>query len=304
MTKKILITGAAGFFGRYMYNYLYNLRNNFDLICTDLIQPADICYKYFYTIDLSQSKSVEDLIKQIKPDYIIHLAGVFGNKEYQEIYRGNVLSTAVLFEAVRKYIPGTIMITTGSAAEYGHITLQQLPIDEHTNCSPITIYGLTKYFSTQISLYYYHIHNICVMVIRPFQLIGKGVPTHLAPGAFAEQLKESITVSSKTIKVGNLESSRDFLDINDAVEATWMLCQHPAPGEIFNLCSGKPTKMKDLLQLMIKHCEIDVNIEVDPIRIRGNADVSTVYGNHQKLSKHCGWEPKRNLAQSIQSMFY
>jgi GDP-4-dehydro-6-deoxy-D-mannose reductase len=303
MTKKILITGAAGFFGKHMYKYLYNLRNNYDLICTDLMQPTDICYKYFVPIDLSQSKPVEELIKQTIPDYIIHLAGVFGNKEYQEIYRGNVLSIAILFEAVRKYIPNSIIITTGSAAEYGNITPNQLPVDEQTYCIPVTIYGLTKYFSTQISQYYYHIHNIRSMIIRPFQLIGKGVPTHLAPGAFAGQLKECVAQSSKTIKVGNLESSRDFLDINDAVEATWMLCQHPAPGEIFNLCSGKPTKMRDLLQQMIDYCKINANIEIDPVRFKGKADVSVVYGNHQKLTKHCGWEPKRNLTQSIQSMF-
>jgi GDP-4-dehydro-6-deoxy-D-mannose reductase len=303
MTKKILITGAAGFFGRYMYDYLNNLHENFNLICTDLIQPTNIRYNDFVTIDLSQSKPIEELIKQTKPDYIIHLAGIFGNKVYQDIYRGNVLSTAILSEAIRKYAPDTIVITTGSAAEYGNIAPQQLPVDEQTGCTPITVYGLTKYLSTQIALYYYRVHALCIMVIRPFQLIGKGVPSHLVPGAFAEQLKENIAKGSKTIKVGNLESSRDFLDIHDAVEATWMLCQHPAPGEIFNLCSGKPTKIKDLLHLMIDNCKTEVNIEVDSARKRGNADVSTMYGNYQKLSKHCGWRPKRTLAQSIQSMF-
>jgi len=101
--------------------------------------------------------------------------------------------------------------------------------------------------------------------------------------------------------VGNLESYRDFLDINDAVEAVWALCQKPAAGEIFNLCSGKPTKIGNLLEMMINSSELDVKIEVDTSRVRSDTDVSKIYGSYEKLKLHCGWQPRISLQQSVKN---
>ncbi len=303
MIKRVLITGAAGFFGSKVCGHVASTGEGLELICTDVVKSEDSCCKEFICADLSCPGTAEDLIKQTSPDCIIHLAGTFGTTDNQEIYRVNVLSIATLLEAASKYVPDVVFLTAGSAAEYGRISESQLPVDERLGCHPVTLYGLSKLLATQIALYYHRAHNICAMVVRPFQLIGKGVTPRLAPGAFAEQLKQTISDSSKVIKVGNLESSRDFLDVDDASEAVWALCQKPASGEVFNLCSGQPTKMADLLQTMINHCGVDVEIEVDPARLRGKADVSAVYGSFEKLKQHCGWVPKTSLEDSISDMF-
>jgi len=254
-------------------------------------------------MDLFSAKDVVELIKQSKPDYIIHLAGTFGTEDSQEIYKVNVLSIATLLEAARSHVPDVVMVAAGSAAEYGRIEPGQLPVDEQTPCRPVMSYGLSKYLATQIAMYYYRVHNICVMIVRPFQLIGKGATSRLAPGAFAEQLKQTTAKNSNVIRVGNLESSRDFLDVHDAVEAIWMLCRKPAAGEIFNLCSGSPTKIADLLEMMIKSSGLDVKVEVDSSRLRGGADVAKIYGSFQKLKEHCGWSPKRSLQDSVSKIF-
>jgi GDP-4-dehydro-6-deoxy-D-mannose reductase len=191
----------------------------------------------------------------------------------------------------------------GSAAEYGKIKAEQLPVTETMPCQPVTVYGLSKLLATQVSLYYHRVHGLNVMIVRPFQLIGKGVTSRLAPGAFAEQLKRAILDKSNIIKVGNLETSRDFLDVHDAVKAIWMLCQKSSAGQIFNLCSGKPVKINDLLNMMIGNCGQHLKIEIDPSRLRGTSDVSTVYGSFEKIKQHCGWCPKRCLADSISDMF-
>jgi GDP-4-dehydro-6-deoxy-D-mannose reductase len=248
-------------------------------------------------------EEVRNIIKKTKPDFIIHLAGTFGTGSFQEIYKINVLSIATLLESVREYVPYAVVVAVGSAAEYGQVKPDQLPVDEQTPCNPVTPYGLSKQLATQVALYYHRVHGICTMVVRPFQLIGEGITTRLAPGAFMEQLKESITRNSKVIKVGNLESWRDFLDVRDAVEAIWALCQKPAAGEVYNLCSSKPTKIADLLQAMINYCRVDVKIEVDTSRLNGRSDVSKIYGSCQKIRDYCGWQPRINLEQTIQSLF-
>lgn len=303
VNKRVLITGVCGFASRYMCDYLSGLSKRPYIIGVDIssVRPNN-CHS-FYTVDLTIPEETKNVIKQTKPDFIIHFAGTFGTEDLQRIYKVNVLSITTLLESVREYVPYAVVVAVGSAAEYGQVEPNQLPVDEQTPCNPVTPYGLSKQLATQVALYYHRVHDICAMVVRPFQLIGNGITTRLAPGAFIEQLREGITKGSKVIKVGNLESWRDFLDVRDAVEAIWALCQKPAAGEVYNLCSGKPTKIADLLQAMIYHCRADVKIEVDASRLNSRFDVSKIYGSYQKIRDHCGWQPQRNLEQTIQSLF-
>jgi GDP-4-dehydro-6-deoxy-D-mannose reductase len=242
------------------------------------------------------------LIKRTQPDYVIHLAGTFGTNDSQEIYRVNVLSSTALLENIRQYKSDAVVIMAGSAAEYGKVTDAQLPVTEENLCWPVTVYGLSKLLATQVALYYHKVHSLNVMIVRPFQLIGKGVTTRLAPGAFAEQIRKAVSSGANVIKVGNLESSRDFLDICDAVEAIWTLCRKPAAGEIFNICSGKLVKMADLLKMMVTFAGVEIKIEVDPERLRGASDISNIFGSCKKLQEHSGWKPKTALDFSIRRM--
>jgi len=301
--KRILVTGAAGFCGRYMCAYLAGLEQDMYLTGADIFESSNTCCNDFVICNLACAKDVRTLIKKACPDYIIHLAGTFGIDDVEKIYTTNTLSVAAILEAARMEVPEAILIITGSAAEYGCITKKQLPVDEQTDCTPVTHYGLSKYFSTQLTNYYHRVYDMCVMIVRPFQLIGKGINEKLVPGAFAEQLRVAITKDVKVIKVGNLESSRDFLDIHDAVEAIWDLCKKPAPGQIFNLCSGKSTKIAELLLEMICTCGADVKVEYSPSCSKGDLDISDVYGSYKKIKSHCGWAPKVSLQKSISDMF-
>ncbi|NIP54681.1 MAG: NAD-dependent epimerase/dehydratase family protein [Phycisphaerae bacterium] len=300
MQKHALITGICGFAGRHMCDYLTTVPERPKIIGIDILDTPPSGCDCFYKADISSDKAIKDIINQTKPDFIIHLAGTFAKG--RQAYNVNLLSIISLLESSFEHVPNAVVVTAGSAAEYGLVTPKQLPLNEQTTCKPITSYGSSKHLASQIALYYHRVHKMRTMVVRPFQLIGKGVNPRLAPGAFAQQLVQIINKDSKVIKVGNLESYRDFLDIRDAVEAIWALCRKPAGGEIFNLCSGKPTKMADLLQMMIEHCGQKPKIEVDPSLLRNSVDVSKVYGSYQKIKNLCGWQPKRSLIQSVQAM--
>lgn len=303
MKKTVLITGAAGFAGRHLCDYLSQFNDELNVVGTDVIIPDRSACNEFISADITKSSAVDKMIGKVMPDYIIHLAGTFGNDDIQEVYRVNILSVSTLLEALRVHNSKAVFLAAGSAAEYGRVTTDQLPVTEETPCNPVTAYGLSKLLATKIALYYHRVHDMNTMVFRPFQLVGRWVTTRLAPGAFAEQLKAAMENGSHVIKVGNLESSRDFLDINDAVKAIWLLCQNPAPGQIFNICSGKPTKIADLLQIMIDASGVDVKVEVDQKRLRPNADVSTVYGSFTKIKNQCQWSPSQPLKKTVSSMF-
>jgi GDP-4-dehydro-6-deoxy-D-mannose reductase len=300
--KSILITGICGFTGRHMCDFLANLSERPKIIGIDISETQPEHCDAFFKVDLTSPKETEHVLRQTQPDYIVHLAGTFKTENIQEMFEANVLSIITLLEATRECAPHALVIAAGSAAEYGVIEPDKLPVDEQTICRPITHYGLSKQSATQVALYYHRVHNISTMIVRPFQLIGRGLTPKLAPGAFAQKLKELRTTGSKTLKVGNLESWRDFLDVSDAAEAIWSLCQNPAPGEIFNLCTGKPTKIADLLQMMIDYSEIKVEIEVEPSYLRGKLDAPKVYGSYQKIKTHCQWQPRKSLSQSLKAM--
>lgn len=302
MPETILITGAGGFAGRYMCRYLRSLQLKCQVVGVDLQEDTgNQCDKH-YVADISDVEQVKEIIEKTCPRYIIHLAGTFGLGDTQQIYRVNVFSMTAILESVLEYVPDSIVIAAGSAAEYGKVDAEQLPVKETIPCQPVTTYGLSKLLATQVSLYYHRVHSLNVMIVRPFQLIGKGVTARLAPGAFAEQLKKTISNGSNVIKVGNLESSRDFLDVHDAVEAIWLLCQNPKPGGIFNICSGISTRIGDLLKIIIKESGAKVKVDIDPARLRGNADTDKIYGSYQKIHQYCGWSPKIPLVESVRVM--
>ena len=303
MTQTALVTGAAGFAGRYMCQYMRSVRPDIKIVGVDIQPNMDCLCDDFSVLDIIDGGKTKTIIEKTKPDFILHLAGTFGVDDVQNTYRINILSITAILEAMREIVPSSVLVTVGSAAEYGRVKETCLPVTEDTLCSPVTPYGLSKYMATQVAAYYHCVHELCAMTIRPFQLIGKGVTDRLAPGAFAKQLMKANEMRAQTISVGNLESSRDFLDIHDAVRAIWCLCENPVPGETFNLCSGTPTKISILLETMISVSGMDVNVEIDPSRMRGGADVSTIYGSCEKLYNHCGWRPQKTLRESIVNMF-
>ncbi|UCG17513.1 MAG: NAD-dependent epimerase/dehydratase family protein [Phycisphaerales bacterium] len=299
MSKRVLVTGVCGFAGRHLCEYLAGLEAPPQIIGADVASPAAAECESFHQIDLSCATDVADVLQEMVPDYIIHLAGRFGSRDPQEVYRANVLSMAALLEGARRHVPNAVIVAAGSAAEWGRVRLDQLPITEAAPCRPVTPYGLSKLLATQIAWYYHRVHGLCTMIVRPFQLIGKGVSAQLAPGAFVEQLRLAMRQGSPVIRVGNLETYRDYLDVRDAMRAVWMLCETPAAGESFNLCTGKPTKTGDLLQMMVESCNAQITVEVDPARLRGASEIQCIYGDYGKLRAHSGWEPEIDLAQSV-----
>ena len=139
MQKQVLITGLCGFAGRHMFDYLTTLPDRPKIIGIDILDIPPSGIDCFYKADLSSSGTIDNIIKQTKPDFIIHLAGTFTND--QQAYKVNALSIVNLLESALQHVPEVIMITAGSAAEYGPITPQQLPIDEQMPCSLPCKYG-------------------------------------------------------------------------------------------------------------------------------------------------------------------
>jgi len=100
------------------------------------------------------------------------------------------------------------------------------------------------------------------------------------------------------IKVGNLESARDFMDVRDTVRAYKALVERGRPGGIYNVCSGRPMRVRALLDGLVALARVPVTVEVDPARFRPN-DTPVIVGDPGRLMRELGWAPEIPFEQTL-----
>ena len=274
---KILITGAGGFTASYLIPLL---KEEAFLFLTDIKLKNEEDY---YQCDLTDFVSVYNLLKEIKPDKIYHLAGTFSN-DYETDYKGNVLSTRNILESCLKLNINCRTLLIGSAGEYGFISKHDNPVKEKQSSNPVSIYGLTKVYQTGLMKYYYITYNLDIVMARTFNLYGKGISNKLFPGRVYEQIDEYKKGKTPKIFIGNLQNRRDYLDVREAVEYYRLIMNYGVSGEIYNVGSGRSIKIYDLLSQVLKENNLTVDIVEEQIVYNPNKlDIKDIYADTGKL---------------------
>ena len=298
--KTALITGARGFFGAQLAEVLA-WNGDFRVVGLDLLPGGAVggpCGDYVVA-DLADAFQTERTIQQIQPDLVFHLAGqVRGNAG--DLYRANLMAGIYLLEALRLHRPDARVIVTGSAAEYGPVAADA-PVSENHPCNPRGDYALSKYALTLASLDAVRRHGTKVVVARPFNLVGPGVPPSLVVGAVLGRLKAALASPGEAVvTIGNLDTQRDFLAVKDAAQAYLALIQGEAWGEIFNICSGVPTTIRSVLETLLTFSPRQIRLETDPALVRPS-DTTVVYGSWEKASSVFGFRPTTPLHEALYS---
>jgi GDP-4-dehydro-6-deoxy-D-mannose reductase len=300
--KTALITGVQGFFGSHL---LHLLSSKFpQLTLYGVVKNEGTAGGAAKTVraDLLDRNAVADMLLEIRPDYIFHLAGVIYSRDWQELYQGNVEITANLLDITHKQNSGCRFIMPGSASEYGHIFPGDLPLTEEQALNPISPYGVAKAWQTTLARYYAK-QGADVVIGRVFNVIGRGVSENLSIGAFISQLKKiNRGELPPSLRVGNLSPKRDFIDIEDACEGLISLALQGRKGEVYNICSGSSLSMQTVLDLMMKTSGIQATVTVDPERIK-STDIADIYGSYRKINQETGWRPAISLEDSIARLF-
>ncbi len=141
-----------------------------------------------------------------------------------------------------------------------------------------------------------------VVIARAFNHIGPGQDPRFAIPAFALQLARVAAGGPPLVKVGNLDALRDFLDVRDVVAAYAVLAELGRPGEIYNVCSGRPLSLKEMLRRLIMIAGVAVEVRDDPERMR-QSDVPTSYGDPGKLRADTGWEARTALDAALRDVY-
>lgn len=295
---RLLITGGAGFVGASLVRFLST-----EYPAIEVISPSHENDGF----DIRDTSVVSELVARTRPTSVIHLAAIAAPAEAKASPRlawdVNLLGTLNVADAIKRHAPDAKLIFAGSSESYGGTfkEAQGRPVSENAPLLPQTVYAATK-ASADLMLGQMAIDGLNVVRFRPFNHTGPGQTDKFVIPAFARQIAEAVAGKRpKFIEVGNLDAARDFIDVRDVVRAYATAALEPVPlasGRVYNLASGKPVAIGELLQRLIDLSGAEVEIRVDPDRLRPN-DVPVACGDASAALTDLGWSPRIPIDQTL-----
>jgi len=302
---KILVTGAGGFIGSHLTEYLveqgykvrafvrYNSRNFWGwLEKSKYIDNIEI-----YSGDIRDYDSVYESINGI--DYVFHLAALIGipYSYYSPLayIKTNIEGTYNILQAARELkIKRVVHISTSEV--YG--TAQYVPIDEKHPINPQSPYAASKASVDYLAKSFYLSFDLPVTIVRPFNTFG---PRQSARAVIPTIISQALS-GKKEIELGNLNSSRAFTYVLDTVKGIHKIGLHPDTiGEVVNIGTGKDIFVSEVVTLVSKLVGIDLKVRVDSKRIRPEkSEVQRLICDYSKARNLTGWKPRYTLEEGLE----
>ena len=273
------MTGAGGFVGRHLVPRLE--AQGFGVCATDL------------ELDVADADAVSGVVGEIEPDLIVHLAAISSvpdaARDPGRAYAVNFLGTRSVLEAAAHRAPDARVLLVCSADAYGPTPAGGSPFDESIPLRPGSQYARTKAAAELLGGAYAD-RGLDVVRARAFNHTGPGQSPGFVLPSFAKQAAEIAAGQREPrLRVGNLDSVRDFLDVRDVVRAYAMLTDRHVPAAVYNIASGRGVRIGDALESILRIADVSVEIEVDAELFR---PTNFAVGDATRLRQATGWEPR------------
>jgi GDP-4-dehydro-6-deoxy-D-mannose reductase len=322
---RALITGVGGFAGRYLAEYLAR-QTAWELF--GAVRPpasglpgtpgaaasvpgagpappdwaADLGVR-LVAADLTDTDQTRRLLAETRPDLVFHLAAQAivqrALTDPQATLVNNLVGELNLLRGVRELGLETRLLLIGSSEEYGHVQPDDLPVDEETPFRPENPYAVSKIATDMLGLQFFIAYQMPIVRVRPFNHIGPRQSEHFVTSAFARQVARiEAGLQEPVIRVGNLNSERDFTDVRDMVRAYYLALTQGVPGEVYNIGSGQSVSIRLILEMLIGLSNMAVQIELDPTRMRPS-DVPVIVCDPGRFQQQTGWQPEYALGRSL-----
>lgn len=303
---KCLITGINGFAGSYLAEHILKYTDN---IC-GTVYPKNSTQNINHILnkietapcDLTIPHQIEHIIEKTRPERIFHLAAQgFVPLSWSDplgTFQVNVMGTLYLLEAIKKYSPNARILIIGSGDEYDSINSNK-PLTETIPLNPKNPYAVSKSCIDLLSAQLGQFYKLHIVRVRSFPHIGPRQSPNFVVSDFSRQI--ALIENNKQapiIKVGNLESKRDFTDVRDIVKAYWLALEKGLPGEVYNISSEKTYSISEILKQLLSLTQTEIKIERDPDKLRIQ-DTNIKPGNSQKFRIQTGWRPEIPIEDTL-----
>jgi GDP-4-dehydro-6-deoxy-D-mannose reductase len=290
MSGPVLVTGATGFAGSHLVEYLSSLGT--PVVGWDRQQ-----------VDLLDRMSVRAAIQKLRPSAIYHCAGAphVGNswELNAQAFERNVLATHHVFDALRRAGVQARVLIPGSAMVYA---ANNEPLTEDHPLGPTSPYALSKLAQEELGMRAMVEDGVEVVLTRSFNHTGpRQLPSFVAPGLARQFAMIEAGKSEPVVRLGNIDSRRDLTDVRDTVRAYYLLMERGRPGIPYNVCSGESYAVAELLEGFKKRVPVPVRVEVDPELLRRN-DPPVLLGSAARLHRDTGWSPEIPLDRTLDDL--
>lgn len=306
---RVLVTGSSGFAGSFLADLLLAQNKSYGdpeiwgvSQVGDATQPPD-AQIHLVRGDLTEPRFTADLLAQVSPDRIYHLAAqAFVPISWQDPWatlENNIRAQANLLHAAAQNHSHARILIIGSNEEYGRVTTTDLPIAEDTPLRPDSPYGVSKIAQDYLGLQYSISHHMYIVRVRPFNHIGPRQNERFVAANFAKQIAEmEADLREPKLLVGNLDTQRDFTDVRDMARAYALALERGAAGEVYNIGSGKPRAIRELVEIYQRLARVPFEVEYDLQRARPS-DTPLSYCDAAKFRRATGWEPEIPFEQTL-----
>lgn len=295
--KRVLVTGADGFTGRYLVTELKHAGYEVHSLVRDRASGDIAAVKAIHSADLFDSARLAAVVRDVQPHKVVHLAAIafVAHGDVEAIYRTNLVGTRNLLDALTQAkAPLEAVLLASSANVYGNSVGGVL--DENTPPAPANDYAVSKLAMEYVARMY--ADRLPLIMSRPFNYTGVGQ----ADNFLIPKITSHVRRRTPLIELGNIDVERDFSDVRNVVQLYRRLLEAPAAvGQTFNVCSGEAWSLNDVLNMAREISGHDFEVRVNPAFVRQN-EVKTLVGSRAKLDTVVGKVPEIALRDTLRWM--
>jgi GDP-mannose 4,6-dehydratase len=312
----ILITGGTGFVGSHMIDYIleYAIKPNQKIYCTKRwmedtknLDHIDDDRLEFIDCDLLDSLSIKRAVDISKPSKIFHFAA----QSFPEVsfkipiitLQTNTVGTTHLLEAIKESDYDPVIVSVSTSEVYGMPEEDEVPIKETNPIRAANPYSISKVGHDLMSQYYYKAYGMKIIITRMFSHEGARRGKQFALSSFAYQVVQNEKGKGDGfIRHGNLESTRTYAHIDDAINAYWVCSNSNKFGEVYNIGGSETCTVGDALDKLIDmSTKKDLKKKLDEDRVRPT-DITLQIPDTTKFRHEFAWTPMKNLTNVCEDL--
>jgi GDP-4-dehydro-6-deoxy-D-mannose reductase len=303
---RVLVTGAAGFVGRYLVPALVE-----GLLPGSLVLPTarkgDVAPEEWKLVQLDVTDTNETcrIVADFSPTHVFHLAAVasptHAARNPRAAWETNFFGTRSVADALRQHAPEACFIVVTSGLIYGATGEDRRMITEADLLAPSNEYAVSK-AAVDLLAGSLARQGMNVIRLRPFNHIGPGQPEdYVVSGLAARIARMEKGGQPGVLRVGSMDAHRDFLDVRDVVDAYVAVVRNSPSipsGSALNVSSGTARQIREIVDRMVGMSRVPLKVAFDSALARAN-DSSYLVGCSSRLRALVGWAPKCDLDDTL-----